>query len=282
MAIFGRLNLFASGKSVSVVESISTSLQTESQKNPLLSHFKRTIIDLFCVVSINGLTLRYAALSGTLRQHLLPGVYTVILNLFFRSVSGCQDYQSQKNYVSSSLCTALTSSVFYEATVGVLLHECGHAAAIKLLYAKPHIEIRWLSPFKGVTKYANKELSWIGNALGKQFSIALIHSAGTFFAVAASVSALVMGLWLRKSHPELSLYLRMISVVTVAHHVLYAYSALRTSRDCLTHDFVRLWSIGFHPHVAAISMIAVLGISALAYLAVEKRNSSNPTSEENS
>jgi hypothetical protein len=69
------------------------------------------------------------------------------------------------------------------------------------------------------------------------------------------------------------LYLRMTSIVTVAHHVLYAYSALRESQDCLTHDFVRLWNFGFHPHVAAITMIALLGMSALTYLIVEKKTS---------
>ncbi len=273
LTVFGKVNPFTSNEKHFLIEDSSKPWLSDVQKKIIFSIFRRTVFEACWVGTIASLTLSCAASSTMVRPLLLQGISTVLVNFLFKSVCGYQDYRINKDRISPSICSAFITAVFYEATLGVLLHEFGHVAAIKLLCSHSHIEIRWVSFFKGITTYSNNGLSLIGKALGKEASTAFIYAAGPLFVVAASVSALVIGLKLRKSHPELSLYLRMTSLVTIAHHVLYAYSALRVSQDCSTHDFVRLWNFGLHPHVAAISMVALLGMSAIAYLAAEKRAS---------
>jgi hypothetical protein len=152
--------------------------------------------------------------------------------------------------------------------VSTFIHESGHALAARAVYrnANPTIQI---FPFTGGrTTFNPNELSSFGKKLGETRSIALVTAAGPLLSLTVSLAALAASLFMRKSHPETSRYLETAALSDFLTHAFYALSALWTPRAHLSHDFVRLATLGLHPLAAAAAIAAapillILGITAL-------------------
>jgi hypothetical protein len=178
-------------------------------------------------------------------------------------------FRSENFFVKSLRC-----SHFYHFSVlnpMVVVHESGHYTAARLLFGgEPTIR---LIPFVGGwTSYSTKSLTKLGQKVGYRNSIFLISLAGPALGTLASCIALIAGLILRHSHPEISPYLIAIGLCECFSHAEYAFSALSSAPDNLGHDFVRLKTFGIHPLAAAATILALPVIIILGFLLFEKKS----------
>jgi hypothetical protein len=108
-----------------------------------------------------------------------------------------------------------------------------------------------------MTSFAGEKLTKFGKYLGANRSIALVTAAGAALTLLVSSIVLWIGLKLKKSNPETSIYLATYAMSDFAQHAYYALSALWSPGDNMSHDFVRLHSFGLHPLIAAVGIIAI-------------------------
>lgn len=230
----------------------------DDKAHVLLDVFKRTVFDATLIVGLTCITATFTATSVGVNVLIVYAASTIAINLLCRLGNAYWKTQNEQNDPSFlSKFPALNSSLFFQATGGVLVHECGHALAANLLLKNGLIKIVWTSLFSGATYFSAQALSRMGSIIGLNASIFCIVLAGPLAGVVTGASAMAVGLGLRKSHPELSSYFKMIGIAAIVHHALYALSALSQPMDCLSHDFVMLWHFGIHPIAAAVAIIAL-------------------------
>jgi hypothetical protein len=138
----------------------------------------------------------------------------------------------------------------------LLTHELGHTVAAWQLYfkASPWITIK---PFVGgITHYTKSSLTNVGKMLGKGRVSLLIAAAGPLSSFATSLSMIAFAHFKKKENPDLSEKLEAAAIVSIASHMIYAFSALKGKKDN-GHDFMRLAQGGYHPLVFVISMLAI-------------------------
>lgn len=166
------------------------------------------------------------------------------------------------------LCPTMFAA-FDNSTRDLVTHECGHALAALALYQNPQPRIT-LEPFSGgggnTNFYIDKLTKW-GEMLGAQNARLVVSAAGPAFSIFSAAINVGLSHRYRKTRPELSRYLLVMAITSVASHVIYALSALISANS--SNDFVRLWIGGVHPVVAAITMIAIPILVKVALLTSE-------------
>ena len=138
----------------------------------------------------------------------------------------------------------------------LLTHEMGHAIAAQQCFfnAFPSINI---TPFVGgITRYTKSGLTGLGKMLGKERVSLLIAAAGPLASFATSLSMMALAHLKKKENPDFSEKLEAAAVVSIASHIVYAFSALQGRKDN-GHDFVRLAQGGYHPLAFIVSMVVI-------------------------
>jgi hypothetical protein len=150
-----------------------------------------------------------------------------------------------------------------------LIHESGHFLGAKLLLqGTPKIQI---NPYAtSYTSFSTGALTSLGTRLGTSSSILALTIAGPALAVLAGTIAIVAGMILRKSHPDVAAYMAGTGALNIVTHVQYACSALPSSATTQSNDFVRMKSYGIHPLAACGVMIALPVISTLGVVLAER------------
>lgn len=244
----------------------------EIDNQVVLKIFKKTLFEACFMIALTGSTALFSATPIGVNFLIAYAVSAIVINLLCRSVDAYLSSGPYKGMTGG--LPSLHCSLFYAATGGVLVHECGHALAAHLLFKNPLTKIVWTKPFYGATSFYIRSLSQIGKVVGLDASIFFVTLSGPLAGVLAGTAAIVAGLWLRKSYPEISAYLKMIGIAPIVHHVVYALSALTEPMDNFAHDFVALWGFGIHPVVAAVFILSLPLMVTLGYLAHEQDTSS--------
>lgn len=146
----------------------------------------------------------------------------------------------------------------YDSTLGILIHELGHAIVGTLLL-KPE---KWpkinIYPFGGGVTEFLLEGEW---EVSKRAFFTMV-AAGPAFAILNATAILGIAHAIKDTHPDLHSYLVNTAIMRIATHVIYALSALiipGTTNFLETgHDFFILWKgAKIHPLASAATMIAV-------------------------
>lgn len=201
------------------------------------------------------------ALTCRIRQLKTDSIQCIRTSKEIDRLESLQEELEKKNRVRTNIANFICPTVFasFDAqTFGVLRHEAGHAIAAIALYqnSKPKIVVN--GPFNGgVTTFYPGALTKLGESVGRKNVELIVAGAGAGISILFSCISLVLSRKFRDSHPQLSRYFLSSAIAGVVHHVFYAISAFFTSKENLSHDFVRLWTGGIHPIVSIITMVAI-------------------------
>lgn len=268
-------------------------------KNMLIKEVaKKSLIELAISLAFSGIACFFVATPMGMATLLICAVTAAALNAIFRSVGACCKYrifqlkndpseeaQKEKAYYQKILkffqyIAPLTFSGLVDTnTRDLLIHEGGHALAANILIKNPNTHIT-VYPLKGgQTSYRMGALSKIGEFFGRAKSKLIIAAAGPALAVVTATIGFGTSLAISKSNPELSRYMKVAAITSIANHVLYALSALWTSVTQKGHDFIQLWAGGIHPIVSAISIIAlpiIVGIGFFIHDKIKENKTTTP------
>ena len=220
-----------------------------------------------------------AFFATSLQLYLVVGVALIqsIANLFVRSVGLYASEKAREGGAHyqriADVCSILAPAYFAVGTAvnaSTLIHEAGHAIAARTVYrnARPHIKI---FPYAGgVTRFYPETLSRLGRRLGETRSLALVTAAGPLLSLSVSLIALASSLLVKKKTPIISRYLQVSAASDILNHATYALSALWTPKTKLSHDFVRLASLGLHPLAATAAILASPILVILAVTAIQR------------
>lgn len=250
---------------------------------------KKTLLELAVSLALAGFASLFMATPLGIATAFIAAVATVVMNIIFRIITVCLEYQIQRLKQSGSSAKCRTIKHFqniqrvtnYLAPISfglldsqtrdVVVHEMGHSLAAHLLIKNPQTKIS-LNPLPlqgGQTSYRLGELTGIGKLFGKSYSKLFIAAAGPALSIITAVGTIGASIAVRNSKPELSRYLCITAIVSVAQHAFYAISAFWASRANRGHDFLQLWTGGVHPIVSVVSIVAIPIIIAVAFFIYE-------------
>lgn len=254
---------------------------------------KKTLIELAVSLAIAGVTCFFIATPIGMATVFIAAIATVALNIIFRSIGALAEYKIQqlqkkndprdqstlKNYKFVKRITNYLAPITFAVgldmhTRDVVLHESGHALAANLLIKNPKTKISVQPLNGGQTTWRLGSLTKLGEFFGRTNAKLIVAAAGPALSVCTSIASICASIGLRKSQPELSRYLRIAAIVSIAQHAFYALSALWASPINNGHDFLRLWAGGVHPIVSVISIVAIpilVGAGFFIYEQVKKR-----------
>lgn len=252
---------------------------------------KKSLIELAVALAFSAAACLFVATPAGMVTLLITSVTAVALNILIRSTSAFCIYRQfllkNKNSPKAVARKALLekaidflqyleplvfSSRIDAKTRDLIVHEGGHALAAKILIKNPSTRITLFpAENRGLTTYRVGALTQIGEFFGRAKSKLIIAAAGPALAVVTATVGFAASLALRKSKPELSRYLKVMSIDSISRHVFIALSALlAATKDQKGHDFVQLMAGGVHPIVGAISMIALPLIVRIGFFIYDK------------
>lgn len=271
-------------QAISRVPTYLPPLATTSAKQDLVKRLVKEVAiasfkEIAISFAITGVCCLFVATPAGVAFLLASTAAMVGLNFFIR-LAGChatykicttQDAKKRENHAAaltfiSYLCP-LTYSMVDVFSRNVLIHEAGHAMASLACYKGASPKVVILPPEGGYTEYREGPLTRFGEKLGKSASNTFVSAAGPGLALMCSLTQIFASHKMQKSHPNLSKYLFFTAVVSIFQHVTYALTALVTSSDQVSHDFVSLWLGGIHPIAAVLFMIVVpILVKCILYL----------------
>lgn len=233
---------------------------------------KKALKELAVMLVISAVTLYFtAAPIGAFI--LLADIITVVaINALIRYV--LETYKNHEiiknNPVFRYLAPALYC-MFDMKTRDVVVHEGGgHALSAVVLYqlkSPPKIEVFPGNPILkmplkaqaggGVTRVFIKGYTAAGKFFGPVKSQIIFAAAGAASSIFCAVFHIILAHKVRKTKPELSRYLNMTAVTSIANHTFYALSAIGNKTKNYSHDFVRLAMLGVNPLICAIVIVAI-------------------------
>ncbi len=170
---------------------------------------------------------------------------------------------SKKIYKKTAEILNFFSSIafgyFHVHTTGSLIHEAGHALTGMILFqnANPRIMINPLEKI-GLSKISAKNLSFLGNCLGKNKARLLVTVAGPLTAFLFSLGSIIAASYLPDSYQQTKLFLLTSAIASITIHIFDAFSALSIPPSAFSaNDFAVLSFYGLNPAIAAISMLAI-------------------------
>ncbi len=216
---------------------------------------------------ITGIACHFVAVAAI--PTLLIGTISILaINIFSRSLSAYMilimhregEDNPQLNFIyqlSQCICP-MSFSALENTTTGVLVHEAGHALAAMTVYKDARASIEVFPFMGGVTRFYRGSLTAVGEQLGARVSRLCVTAAGPLAGILVASGEIGLAHYVQDDHPQLSLYLLSMGIMSIAQHVIYALSALWEKSPSPGHDFVQLWRLGgIHPIQAAICMVAL-------------------------
>ncbi len=194
------------------------------------------------------------------------------VNLFFHCAGSFTKAHESVNEAFGWIKSA-NFAIFTGYNMQNLLHEIGHSLAAFALYKNPKPTIELYPFIGGLTQFYKTKLSSLGNLIGPAATTCLVVASGPGFTLLISSALLVIGLSLRKTHPNLSKYLISWSILDFVHHAHYAYSAMSAETWNLSHDFVHLSIFGAHPLAVSIGIIAIPTVILLGSYCIRTQTS---------
>jgi hypothetical protein len=228
-----------------------------------------TLKEIAISFAIVGICCLFVATPAGVGFLLTTTAAMVGFNFFIRILGGytayklihAEDEKQKLKYGSTltflSYICPLTYSMVDVYSRNVLVHEAGHALAAMACYKNANPKVVILPPDGGYTQYQEGPLTRFGQTIGSRASNVLVSGAGAGLALFSSVVQISASHKLEKSHPALSKYLFFSAIFSIVQHITYALTALVTSPENLSHDFVSLWLGGIHPIAAVAFMIVV-------------------------
>ncbi len=236
----------------------------------------------FAFVSVTSFFLTTPAGASLL---IISALAIVAINTVVRSLGGvfafCAERNQNPHSFSSKFCrhsltvcnyiAPLNFSILDSTTRDLVIHEGGHLVAASLLYknAQPEIIVR---PFQGgATSFWTNGLTKLGQFFGEKGSRLIVAGAGPAAAVLVNSAHIGIAHAIRKTHPNLSRYLKVTAIISLVGHIFYALSALTPKNHMPAHDFVALRAGGIHPVASIVAMVALpiivkLGLCAYDHL----------------
>lgn len=274
-----------------------TEVDKRQERNQLIKAVALTALkELAVALLFAGVTIIFAANPLTISMIIISAVVVTVLNAAMRSLYAHAKYQAflvhhlhatdptriaaekkaGKLETFTDYFCPISFALFDGSTRDIVTHEGGHALTSMLVYKNPNPSITIYSEklvsSSGVTRFYPQKLSSLGQKLGQRNASTVVGAAGAAFSLTFSIGSIILSHKLKHSHPKLSRYFLASAITSIAHHALYALSALWASRKDLGHDFVRLWAGGIHPIVSLITIIALpLIVKAGLYLYDQRR-----------
>jgi hypothetical protein len=213
--------------------------------------------ELGVVFAYTGFSCLFVASLSGVTTLLIASTCVVALNALFRYIKllnvptlDKKDQPSEKTFIYR--CLGWNFAFLDSATRDVLVHEFGHAACSTLLYKNSSLSITLLPFLGGVTSYTPEALRSLGKLVGENAAGILVSLAGPLATLLFTSTALIISHLIKENHPQLHEYMNTSILLSVVQQLLYALSALETSGEELSHDFVYLWAIGgIHPLLCA-------------------------------
>ncbi|WP_059061190.1 hypothetical protein [Candidatus Protochlamydia naegleriophila] len=226
-----------------------------------------TLKDIAASCVITGVTCYFVATSA-IPTLLIGAISMIAMNLVLRSLSAgtlWMIYHEREHnplllfaYQLSQCMCPISFSILESMTTSVVIHEAGHALAATAVYNNSHASIEIFPFLGGVTRYYEGALTKFGEHLGPRASRLFVNAAGPLAGILAASCEIGLSHYVKEDHPQLSLYLLSMGVMTVAQHVMYALSALSQELPSPGHDFVGLWKVGgIHPLTSVVCMLAL-------------------------
>lgn len=251
-----------------------------SQEDMVQKIARETLHELALSLAIGAVVASFVATPIGQLTLLTSLIAQTTLNLFLRILGTIAKIKAnaptpykevyQLSHESLSRIPFATFGVFTADNGMILLHETGHALAVKAFGGTlEKIEVR---PFLGgSTFFLLEKANWLRRKLGDTHTLACITMAGPSFAVALSSIGLAASFLTEKTHPHFSEYLYSASLYNFWNHGVYALSALHTPSSRLTHDFVRLAIYGIHPIAATVAILAIPILISAYYFTQSER-----------
>ena len=239
------------------------------QETAISSYFaKRIIIETASVSLLSTVACSYATnftVSSSIRNYSIATIITnIFLNLFNLKLLNnidCNEKTSRNIHFNFKKTfewlISLNFAFFFGTTGNLLIHEFGHVLAASMVYSNLSSQIELTGLFKAVISWYKSDNTMFGNIIGDLNSRLLICIAGPLSATFAGSLGLIAGFYLKELFSEFSRYLILSSIITIAYQVLYALTAMLTSKNDLGHDFVMLWQIGIHPLISSLILTCI-------------------------
>ena len=156
-------------------------------------------------------------------------------------------------------CSSLFG-LLYLFSIEPLIHELGHALSALCLFKNAFPKINIFPFIGGAVSLKAETLTSLGEKLGTQTCEAVFAATGGSASLFASLLLFIISHKTKKNRPTLSEYSYMMGMYSLVNLGSYATSALWTTKNCLEHDFIRLWvKGGVHPLIS-LSFIVFLPI----------------------
>lgn len=250
---------------------------------------KKTFIELAVSLLFVGAACFFVATPIGMITLLVCAVAAIAINVLIRSIGAYCMYRllQLKNETSvkaqekkilfekmfnfmNYMAPITFSTLVDDQTRELIVHEGGHALAANILIKDPRAQIT-IDPMKGgKTTYYVGALTKVGEFFGRANSKLIIAAAGPALSVITATIGFGASLALRKSNPELSRYLQVVSIGSIAQNVFYAFSALWTAVSQKGHDFLQLMAGGLHPIAAVVSIVALPILVRLGFFIYDK------------
>lgn len=250
---------------------------------------KRALIELGVGLAFAAVACLFVATPAGMATLLICAVATVAINILLRTGSAycmyrlfllkykeSENAEIKRTYFLNLLnflrylVPGVFSTLVDANTRDLIVHEGGHALAAHILIKNPRTKITIVPTQGGQTSYRIGALTKIGEFFGRNKSKLIIAAAGPAAAVVTATFTLGVSLSIRKSNPELSRYLKVIAVDSIAQQAFYALSALWVSATNKGHDFLQLMAGGIHPAVAVIAIVALPIIVRIGFFIYDK------------
>ncbi len=209
----------------------------------------------------------------------------IVLNLFsecLRAYLNCrQSHQNDPNRSKSGYHLFLkviewipptNFALLFGTTGNLLLHEAGHVVAASAVYNNLESQITITGLFRAATSWTRIGTTFFGDLMGELNARLFVCVAGSLTATFIASIALVASVYYKDRFPELSKYVILSALVTIAYQILYALSALVASQSDLGHDFVMMWQVGVHPILSSLILASIPVIALAIYFRLRTKS----------
>lgn len=183
----------------------------------------------------------------------------------FLIVKDCKVVEEKKSLLAS-VCTQTFTGISAHCYSAIWFHEMGHALAARACYQNPKTMVRIRSFSGGMTSYSSSgPMTFLGRFLGERRTLLAITAAGIGMTVLTASIALVCSQLLHEKKPVLADCLQGHAKAQLVQDIMYGFTSFSVSKADISHDFIRLWTIGgIHPLLPIIASVAIPSLALYA------------------
>ncbi len=273
--------------------SLPNSRSLEEEKIHLIKRLvKHCLIETASIALLTKATCLYITSPQTTSSLYVLSIFVLAANILLKSVMTNFQYQCLSSPVNNLPFQSIKRStdalkmtlpwigpinfsIHFGTTGNLLIHEIGHVRAASLVYQNLKAQITVQGLFRGAVSWTKTGLTDFGSLLGGLNARLLVCISGPLAATLLGTGVLLAGIHFKDRFPELSKYLTLTAVGSIAYQSLYAMSAFWASKKDLSHDFTMLWHIGVNPVIASGFLVCIPLIAVAAYFRLQKTQSSH-------